>query len=214
MPIDEYLSQYGGGKPFPGLAGKYEGKNLVICGDAYGVWHDLEAFGCRSDKGRGRVEKNEWQFMTVNKMVATFPGNIEHAYSNEGHILQKYIEARRPEYRKEFSGPAHAHSCNRGVKHKWPFGGHGTSGLGACLVAIGLGYDRIVLCGIPLDNGPHNGEPHWRNCKFETAEAASPKDHPEKPSMHWARAIQYAFDGKVTSMSGRTRDWLGTPSLS
>ena len=144
--------------------------------------------------------------MTVNKMVETFPGEIEHCYSNEPQTLLRFINARRTEYVREFNAPQQTHSITPGCKWTWPFGGHATSGLGAALVAVGLGYDRIVLCGMPLDDGPHNGEPPWRKCQF-TNEAAGNVN--TGINGHWKQAIRIAFQGKVKSMSGRTKDWLG-----
>lgn len=149
--------------------------------------------------------------MVVNKLGETFPGRIAHWYSNEAKLLVKFIEARRAEYAKEFATQFETHSNHRGAKWHWPLGGHGTSGLGSVLVGLGLGYEQIVLCGMPLDDGPHNGEPHWRRCLFETAEVADTKDG--GTPHHWKRAMDHAFDGKVTSMSGRTKEWLGAPSL-
>lgn len=209
MALKEFLGEYGTSAKFPEIAGRYSGKGLVIVGDAIGVWRDLEEFGCRINVGRGAVAKDGWDFLTVNKAVETFPGNIEHCYSNEPSLLQKFIAARRSEYTREFDGPRNVHSISNGAQWVWPFGGHGTSGLGAVLVGIGLGYDDIVLCGIPLDDGPHNGEPHWRKCAFNTSEAAGGmrKDR----NYHWDRAIDLAFEGKVTSMSGRTKEWMGAP---
>lgn len=211
MALKDLMTGYGGfAFPLPSIAGNYAGRGLVVCADARGVWDDLEAFGCRSDEGRGSVAKEGWDFLTVNKLVETFPGRIEHAYSNQPSLLRKFIDARRQEY--EFGPPLNTHSCNEGAKWRWPWGGHGTSGLGAVLVGIGLGYDRVVLCGLPLDDGPHNGEPPWRKTAFASSEACGPAgsgysgmDH------HWKRAMELAFDGRVKSMSGRTRDWFGAP---
>lgn len=209
MALAEFLHECGTPFHLPEIAGKYQGRGLVIVGDAIGVWDDLEAFGCRSDEGRGRVEKEGFDFLTINKAVETFPGGIEHCYSNEPSLLLKFIAARRSEYTREFKGPKHSHSISGGASWTWPFGGHGTSGLGAVLVGLGLGYDRIVICGVPLDDGPHNGEPKWRRCAFKTSEAAGNVN--TGMNSHWKKAIQFAFDGKVKSMSGRTREWLGAP---
>jgi len=215
MGMREYCAEYGQNpNAVPDIAGKYAGKNAVVCGDAACIWEDLETLGARKNAGgnrRGRVEMEGFDFLTVNKLIETFPGNIAHAYSNEPSLLMKFIAARRTEYRREFTTVTNTHSCNQGAKYRWPFGGHGTSGLGACLVALGLGYDKVIVCGMPLDNGPHNGEPPWRNCRFEVSEVASPKGG-GIPS-HWERAIRLAFDGRVTSMSGRTQEWLGSPRL-
>lgn len=225
--LREFLAEYGNANPLPDIAGKYQGKNLAVCGDAACVWDDLERLGCRRNHNRGSVYKDGWDFLTINKLVETFPGHIEHAYSNQPALLNKFVAARRNEYRHEFSGPKHTHSMLSGAKWLWPIGGQGTSGLGAVLVGVGLGYDLIVLCGVPLDNGPHNGEPHWRKTAF-TNEAA---DEPVRPSRiltprtspprgsgggaapcnkHWRRA-RHIFGSKIKSMSGRTRDWFGSP---
>lgn len=213
MPLSDLLSGYGASQhPLPKIAGTYKGKQLAICGDASCVWDDLERLGCRYNHLRGAVAHCDWQFMTVNKLVETFPGNIEHAYSNEPMLLNKFIAARRSEYTREFAGPMHTHSIRDGAKWIWPWGGHGTSALGATVIGIALGYDKIVLCGVPLDDGPHNGEPHWRKCAFATSEAAGPKDAGfNGMDRHWKRAIELGFDGKVKSMSGRTKAWLGEP---
>lgn len=210
MALDELLSGYGGREfPLPKIAGTYKGRNLIVCADAECVWRDLEAFGARSNEGRGKVKKDGWDVLTVNKLVETMPAHIEHVYSNEPQLLAKFIAARRQEYTREFNPITNTHSCNEGAKWRWPWGGHGTSGLGAVLVGLGLGYDRIVICGMPLDNGPHNGEPPWRKTGFETAEAAAATKG--GTDSHWQRAIDHAFEGKVKSMSGRTMQWLGAP---
>lgn len=196
------------------MLGAYKGKNLAICGDAACVWDDLEKLGCRSDQGKGKVASDKFDFMTINKLVEVFPGNIEHAYSNEPGLLNKFIAARRSEYTREFRGPVHTHSCSDGTRWRWPWGGHGTSGLGGTVVGLALGYEQVVLCGMPLDDTGHNGEPSWRRTTFATSEAAGPagKGFAGK-DMYWKRAIENGFDGRVFSMSGRTKLWLGEPPL-
>lgn len=200
------LRDYGGlGFPLPKIAGSYAGKGLVIVGDAWNVWQDLEAFGCRVDLRHGCVAKEGFDFLTVNKAVETFPGNIEHAYSNEATLLMQFVAARRSEYAREFTGPLNIHTGNGGgASNIWPWGGWGTSGLGAGFVGVGLGYDMVVYCGTPLDEGPHNGEPPWRKTAF-TREAADSSDGINR---HWKRARGCK---KLFSMSGRTREWLGAP---
>ena len=209
--LREYFAAYGGlQSQLPSIAGSYQGRGLVVCGDGACVWDDLERLGARCNVGRGKVRAPDgWDFMVVNKLGETFPGRILHWYSNEAKLLVKFIEARRAEYRSEFNTQFETHSNHRGAKWHWPLGGHGTSGLGACLVGILLGYDRLVLCGMPLDDGPHNGEPHWRKCRFKTAEVAD-QVNGAMPG-HWKRAKDHAFKGRVKSMSGRTRDWFGEP---
>jgi hypothetical protein len=208
-PLKAYLRELGADmNPLPAIAGTYEGRGLIICADAACVWDDLERFGAAKMIGRGRVEKDGYDIMTVNRAVEIMPANIEHIYSNEPDLLEKFLASRRNEYRKEFDPPKHSHSHRRGAKHVWPLGGHGTSGLSAALVGVGLGYNEIVLCGMPLDNGPHNGEPPWRRCNFEREAADNVDTH---INQYWERARRLAFGGRVKSMSGRTRTWLGEP---
>lgn len=210
MALKDLMQGYGGfAFPLPEIAGKYQGKNLIICGDAHCVWRDLEMFGARDNAPPGKVRKDGWDVMVVNSLGITFPGRIHHWYSNAPRVIHAAIAARRDEYTREFSREWLTHSCNVGADYRWPWGGHGTSGLGAVIVGIALGYSRIVLCGMPLDDGPHNGEPHWRTTKFASSEAAGSKT--DDRDAHWKSAIGLAFEKKVKSMSGRTRDWLGAP---
>ena len=207
MSFEHFLAEYGVSEfTFPAIAGMYRGKSLAICGDAACVWDDLERAGFRCDKGNGSVARAGWDIMAVNKIVETLPGNIEHAYSNEPELMKAFIAARRNEYRQEFDPIKHTHSCNKGAMWKWPWRGMGTSALGACLTAVALGYDKSVLCGVPLDDGSHNGEPPWRKCKFSSGDVADPTEG--GINMVWRNAIKFVLKGKVKSMSGRTAKWL------
>lgn len=204
--IDDWFAKIGGKEfPLPKIADTYAGR-LIVCADGACVWDDLEKLGCRREVGRGSVHSAEpAHFMVVNKLGETFPGDIEHWYSNEGNLLQHFVSARRNEYRREFNGPMHTHSCNRGAKWHWPWRGWGTSGLNAILTGLGLGYDEIILCGMPLDNSHHNGEPPWRKANFlsEVSDQIN-----GQINQHWRMCIRDVFDGRVRSMSGRTAEWL------
>lgn len=195
MELRDFLASYGT-NALPKIAGRYSG-GCIVCADAACIWDDLERFGCASGNG---VYKFGWDFIAVNRLVEVFPGRIEHAYSNSGAVLNRFIAARRQEYANEYPIVA-THSRDRETDWTWPWHGGGTSGLGATLCAVGLGYNPIVLAGMPLDNGPHNGEPHWRTTNIQSESDDGP---------HWERAIKL-FNGRVKSLSGRTRDWLGSP---
>lgn len=210
MPIREFLGSYGTACDLPPIAGTYKGKQVIILGDAACVWDDLARFGCVDRQGRGKVWKSGWHFCAINKMVETFPGDLEHAYSNNPNDLNTFIAARRPEYRREFNMPQETHSITKGVKWTWPWGGHGSSGLGALLTMLACGYDHVVLAGLPLDNSAHNGEPPWRTTCFESSECAGPIGG--GMDGHWKTAKETACEDKVRSLSGRTRDWFGAPN--
>ena len=92
---------------------------LVVCGNADCIWRDLEEFGCRAGNG---VAKWGWDFCTVNRLVETFAGRIDHAYSHVGAVLERFIAARRDEYRDEFGPPLCTHSRTDGTDYAWPLG--------------------------------------------------------------------------------------------
>jgi hypothetical protein len=73
----------------------------------------------------------------------------------------------------------------------------------ATAVALHLGCSRIVLCGVPMTKTPHFAEsvvhPHTRNWSSADGHFRAWK----KPDM------LAKLQGRVRSMSGRTRDLLG-----
>jgi hypothetical protein len=195
----------------PSIAGSYKGKNLAVCGDGHCLWSDLEALGCRSDENSGSIAKPGWDFMTVNMAGSKFPGIVEHWFSNDGNLVDLFRSVRRAEYPRSFevrnSHGIHVEPGQWVSPHpnawQWPWPGRGTSGLGAVLTGIGLGYDRIVICGIPLNNQPHNGEPPWRRTNFTNEVRDDVK--------HWLRVAEH-FGDRIRAMSGQPRDWFGHPS--
>lgn len=77
----------------------------------------------------------------------------------------------------------------------------GSSSLYAVKTCIQLGYERIVLCGCPMDADSEHMEP---NGKARFAKAA------ESFKRGWTSAFP-EINGKVKSMSGWTRALLGEP---
>jgi len=88
------------------------------------------------------------------------------------------------------------------VRHRF---GSGSSGLLGVSVALHLGCTKIVLCGIPMTREPYfaESEVHPKGKAFSSADS------------HWRKWLLYAekMQGTVKSMSGRTRDLLGEPTL-
>lgn len=202
----EYFELRGGAEtPFPEIAGKYSGR-LIICGDGRCLWDDLEKIGAKSTMYRGCVKLDDADFMVVNQAGIKFPGNIEHWYSNDVKNMPHWIASRRPEYRHTFEFSNKTHSNHNGAKYIWPFRGPGTSGLNACLVGCALGYQEIILCGMPLDDSGHSGEPHWRSTNFSIEVSAKRNGQINR---FWQAARDIVFKDKVKSVSGRSREWLG-----
>jgi phage terminase large subunit-like protein len=175
------LAEYGAStRDLPKIAGCYAGGSLVICGDSACVWADLEAFGCRSTPGAARC-KGRLGLHGRQQAWRDVPRR------DRALVLERF-RRHRPLERSggatntpsEFPQPRHTHSCAGGAMWLWPWPAHGTSGLGAVFVGLGLGYSQIVLCGMPLDDGPHNGEPPWRRTKF-TVEVRTETDGGYQP---------------------------------
>jgi len=180
----------------------YPDKDLVICGGGRCVWEDLEPF-CPHIRAGGT------HIMAVNDVGMHIPLDIWHWYSNCPRELSNWARARRPGYNTGFKTHAlkHASGASKTPAHfMWPFPGHGTSGLNAVYVGLRLGYKQIVLCGIPLDNSGHYFDPHWVQSNFQ-------REVPDKDRSlkWWSNAADNIFEGRVKSMSGRTRELLGAP---
>ncbi|MGR3574018.1 MAG: hypothetical protein ACU0CF_04685 [Sagittula sp.] len=92
------------------------------------------------------------------------------------------------------------------IPTRYDFAGEksGSSGLFAAKVAlVDLGFDRVVLCGIPMDPAPHfNGPTNW------TPKAGrSPCDGFRRS---WL-AVPEEYRARMRSMSGWSRVLLGAP---
>ncbi len=76
------------------------------------------------------------------------------------------------------------------------------SSLYAVKVLLDLGFDRVVLCGVPIDNSrkfydkPEDELPQWDSSNIQHA---------------WLQESK-SFNGKVRSMSGNTRGMFGEPT--
>jgi len=66
-----------------------------------------------------------------------------------------------------------------------------------------LGYDEIVLAGVPMTGDGHYFDPPWYRTEF--TDRAS--------EMEWKHAIRNIFNGRVSSLSGRTAEWIGNHRL-
>lgn len=192
----EELLALGIKKP-PGVVGKYAGKPLILAGSGHCLWRDMEPF---HDKG--------WDYMAVNYAGLLFPYPLSHWSSQEINPITYWVELRR--INKSIHGLTedflfHSHSPGPKVDVVWD--SHrltgGTSAWGAAVYATLMGYDPIILVGVPLDN--------WGN--FYDAPYA-PKDQThgviqEQLRSVWQWGQDNIFKGKVKSMSGLTRDICG-----
>lgn len=179
----------------PELKRTFSGE-LLIVGSARCVWEDLEKYP--NDGHYYRVP----DVMCINDMIMHFPGRIIHGYSNDHHMLPNWVAARRPRFKKDLSESIYLHSCY-GAKYTWPWPGTGSSGLNACYTGLALGYEQITLAGVPLTDEGHYFDPPWKKTNF-TREVPNRND-----TIRYWETGKIIFNGRVRSLSGRTRDLLG-----
>ncbi len=182
---------------FPKLAGQFSGL-LYIVGSGRCVWDDLERAGmAKNHDAHNHV-------MALNDMISYYPGELNHAYSNDRESLPEWLANRRRR-NAVWGPPKHVHCFHHGPYNAWPWPGHGTSGLNAVYTGLALGYEEIRLCGVPLDNSGHFFDPPWLESNFGN----SVRDDGTIP--FWSNAAASVFEGRVKSYSGRTKALLGEP---
>jgi len=169
----------------------------LVVGSARGVWEDLRAVSALL------VERPI--ILAVNAMVAFLPWMIDHAVSHHGRALAHLVGYRRlikslePAVR---DAPLVAHSsyATAGVDRAWPEFTAGDSSLLATRIACALGFPRIVLVGVPLEDTGRFYDDAERP-SFAYAATYRPR---------WQEARAELAD-RVRSMSGWTAELLGRP---
>ena len=172
--------------------GKPSTSELIALGGARGVWDDLEEalriFPC-ADVG------------AVNDSGTEYSGHLTLWATLHPEKLWNW------QMRRERRG---LNTDYTAVSHKLVAGARvdllkqqlfsGCSGLYLCQVAVmAFGYDRVIVCGMPLTE-----DPHFFN--------ASAWNDARKYRRGWREASQQReLRGKIRSMSGWTRDRLGGP---
>jgi len=86
------------------------------------------------------------------------------------------------------------------VNHIWPLVAKhpysGSSSLLGCQAAIGLGYNKVIMCGCPMTGQNPNKKSHYYDV-FQQG---------------WIKFAPSMFGNKVKSMSGWTKEFLGCPT--
>lgn len=184
----------------PGVAGQFSGA-LLILGGARCVWEDVAAlpgFSAAEPFGKwpGDIMAvndvgmhvhqfiRHWVTLHEDYMAGWHAYRYGHNYGNRGHV---YTHGKKP---------------NPAIQFVWDLPARGgSSGLFACYAALLMGYDRIVLAGVPMDGSGHFFDPPWVNqSQFGRADR-----------IEWEWARENVFANRVRSLSGITRDMLGAP---
>jgi len=182
----------------PYIAGRFSGDLLVMgCGGT--LWDDYAKI---HDRYKGHK-------MAVNRVIIDFPSPLDHAASCEPYHLVLLTLLRRDSY--PLHPHVYTHSCDISdwgnyeehliPQFVWFFPEYrdGSSTLHAVLAALIMGYDNIILAGVPMNSGGHYYNPFWVH------------DYDKAFMGDWEKAARKCFHGKVTSLSGNTRELLGAP---
>lgn len=189
-----------GGVPLelPYITGRFSGDLLVLgCGST--MWSDYAQVH----------HKFQGHRLGVSRTILDFTEPLEHGVSCHPYELLLFTLYRRYAYLEHDN--MYSHSCDiydwesyethiipQFVWH-FPEYKHGSSTLHGVLAGLIMGYDRIVLAGAPMDRSGYYYNPHWVY------------DYPAQFMADWERAAKTCFRGKVTSLSGNTRELLGAP---
>lgn len=171
--------------------------DLLVIGSAKCVWEDLRRYD----------HKHQGDRMGVNEMLQFFPGILQHGITLHPEKLPAWRFLPDQQAEKEHRPRMKVHSNHdvwpqHLVDYVWPIHRDGgTSGIFGAIVGLLMGYSRVILAGIPCDRSPRFFDPYWKMHSLFGSETANNE---------W-QMIKEVFQGRVTSLSGRTKDILGGP---
>lgn len=171
----------------PRTAGQFSG-TLLVCGSGRSLWSDLE----RAPAG---------DLMLVNDAAWLVDQPAVHFATLHPELLPYWVGYRNRKWRYRH---LHTHSAHASpeVENVWHLeSGVSFSGVFGAVAGLALGYERVILCGVPQTGDGYV----W-------SRPGAQSEHQERGIMievEWWR--DNCFRGRVRSMSGRTRDWLGEP---
>lgn len=205
MELEKLWSLLGGTGEIPSRAGRCSGPLLILGsgrvaiggGKFETVWDDFGRWK-NSDLPKGEI-------MAVNDVGQHVHDRVRHWVTLHAEYMPGWMAFRRGHLYGSGDQPmTHSNKAKPGVDVVWPMGQlGGTSGLYACFVGLLLGYSEIVLAGIPMTGSGHYFDPPWYGSEFQ-----------DKPNaMVWKWAALNVFEGKVKSLSGLTKKWLGEPVM-
>lgn len=177
----------------PPIASQFRGATLLIAGSGRDLWADL-----------ARAPEST-HAMCVNFAGSFFPRPFEHWSTMHAENMPHWLAIRQadlPQGHIWTHGLIPWHGELDHVESKWDLeAGPGCSGLFGCYVGLAMGYDAIVLAGVPEDGIGHFYDPPGARGTYSNTGAEE----------QWTYARDRVFAGRVKSLSGLTRALLGEP---
>jgi hypothetical protein len=181
----------------PAIVGKYVGRPLLVAGSGKCLWEDMEPF-----IGKG------WDYMAVNYAGLMFPLPLNHWSSQHTETATQLRELRQIDFKpvphtEDYLFHAHI----EGPKIDVVWNSHkltgGTSAFSSTVYATLMGYNPIVLVGIPLDMSGHFYDAPFSHKDYGYISMG------DQLKEVWQWGQDRIFKGKVRSMSGLTREICG-----
>lgn len=197
----------GAGEAPPHVANSCSGL-LTVMGGAVCVWDDLQNIAALFGKKLGPMWHDDdlpCDLMAINDIGAYWHGKLHHWVTLHGMYMAGWHKFRtKHAYGAGAGVEVHADKPAEAIDHIWDIPNvGGSSGLFACKIALVLGYNKIILAGMPMDDSRHFFDAPWY-------QGAALHNRPEE--LVWIQARNEVFGERVKSMSGRTKQWLGEPT--
>ena len=191
----------GRGNTPPHIAGSESG-TAVVMGSGRCIWDDINKIGSRIEK---------MGVICINDMILHWRKRVHHGVSlhpEEPPLWRSLRKTNRCDANHVTThshripkGPDHLPISNHGLDCVWDIerSGAGSSGLLACMIGLALGYERIILAGVPLDDSGHFFDIPDVRTSFNALNI----------QLEWKDADQKYLKGRVKSLSGYSAKWLG-----
>lgn len=170
----------------------------LVIGSANSVWSDYDRANLLLDELEKTRPNVGFETFVINDTIPVFPDFMDFAITLHPDKLRRWAQGRNA---NGFNAPRQTWSLKRdklvtNVSTDWG----GSSGLYACKIAMEKGYQKIILCGVPM-------EPSFEHIVRNSAWNAA-----KQFRRGWERHMNDVKD-MVRSFGGWTMEKLGSPTI-
>lgn len=194
-------------------------RSLLVVGSAPGLYADLAAAEALCD---------DFEVMLVNGAGAAVE-RAQHFLAGHTDKAEQFVAARDAAFPLARAYRVHATFVDRksaqppteypSVTDWWPqsrFSSGATSAGKAARIGLAMGFDRVILCGCPMDGsgyfpGESKGIPQLKACQRIGDPTKQQASTIRRYKERMAELAAGEFKDRVFSMSGWTREVLGAP---
>ncbi|NBB81648.1 MAG: hypothetical protein GVY36_19770 [Verrucomicrobia bacterium] len=162
-------------------------RNFIALGGAQSVWSDYEA---------AKELCPDHDVGACNDAGKDFPGQLSIWATLHPELFRKWQRHRKGN--QDYVSITRRWHPETRIDHVFDGSLGGSSGLYLVKCALRLGYERIICCGIPLNDDPH----YFDNEAW---------DGVSRYRRHWLELQPHETE-RIRSMSGWTREILGYPT--